>query len=826
MARSAKALHAAAVELANRGRFASAKRLLENAASFDVDVDVNLRARIAGTLAFIQARAGALAEAERMCAEALQTPGLDPSTVAILAGQMGSIMEQSGRLDDAERLLSRAIAELDDPIPRANLLVNRMMVGIQLRRLDDAARDAAAAALAYGAHGMHIDEAEARHNLGYIDLLRGDLVSALQGMQSARPILADVAFAAMIDVDRAEVYRDAGLTTEAEAILTRAASAFGVRRMTRNRGEAEYNLARSLLTHDPHRAAHAAGAAARRFRALGNETWAVRADALRHRALLAGGTPLRSGGRVPEPRRTPTLAEVESVADELDRRRFRSEAAALRLSFELWRARHRAGERATTRVRVPRSASMDVRLLAYQVRAERAVAAGLDGEARRHAAAGLDALGEWQRTFGSLDLQTSVVMHGNGLILTGLGAAVRSRRPEVLFEWSERARHLSQQVLPLRPPPNAELAAELAELRMLRADGVNGEWLRDPRAADLHDRARERQWSETGSAAFEQHLTLAELQAALDGATALITYVYSADAVMALVVTRDRASVVDIDEWPAVRRAMPGLRADLDMSATVHSGPLADVVRRSLDDRLAALSAALLDRAAAAAGTRRLVITVPGAMGGIPWAMLPGMRGRVFTLATSATRWANMRGASLSGSTVGFAMGPRVARAEEEVRAAASAWPSAHVLRPDESTVDAVTALASTVDLLHVAAHGRHAVENPLFSGLELADGALFGYDIDRMPRVPAIVVLSACEVGRSSVRWGEEAIGMTRTWLHAGTRAVVAAPVVVADDVACELLAAMHDGLAAGEMPSEALAAAAEKTGIVAPFQAHGSGF
>ncbi len=122
---------------------------------------------------------------------------------------------------------------------------------------------------------------------------------------------------------------------------------------------------------------------------------------------------------MPEPRRTPTLAEVESVADELDRRRFRSEAAALRLSFELWRARHRAGERATTRVRVPRSASMDVRLLAYEVRAARAVAAGRDGEARRHAAAGLDALGEWQRTFGSLDLQTSVVMHGNGLILTG-----------------------------------------------------------------------------------------------------------------------------------------------------------------------------------------------------------------------------------------------------------------------------------------------------------------------------------------------------------------------------------------------------------------------
>jgi hypothetical protein len=66
----------------------------------------------------------------------------------------------------------------------------------------------------------------------------------------------------------------------------------------------------------------------------------------------------------------------------------------------------------------------------------------------------------------------------------------------------------------------------------------------------------------------------------------------------------------------------------------------------------------------------------------------------------------------------------------------------------------------------------------------------------------------------------------MTRIWLHAGTRSVVASPVVVADDDACELLGAMHDGLAAGRPPGEALAAASERTGIVAPFQAHGAGF
>ena len=128
--------------------------------------------------------------------------------------------------------------------------------------------------------------------------------------------------------------------------------------------------------------------------------------------------------------------------------------------------------------------------------------------------------------------------------------------------------------------------------------------------------------------------------------------------------------------------------------------------------------------------------------------------------------------------------------------------------------------------MLHIAAHGRHAVDNPLFSGFELADGILFGYDVDLIPRVPATVILSACELGRSSVRWGEEALGMTRVWLHAGADCVIAAPVAVPDDVAAELLSAVHVGLSEGATPSAALAQATVDTGLSAPFQCHGDGF
>lgn len=808
------------------GKYAGALRTLDAAARRAEDPDQH--ARIVGTRAVILQRTGQPAAAEQLCREALETHGISPHTEAVLIGQLGALAMYGGRLDEAVRLLTRSIAKLgDDRVAEARTRVNRSLVSIHLGRLDDATADLEAAADTFGAYGLSIEEGQARHNIGYVSLLAGDLVTALQQMHEARPFAASSPVAAAIgDVDLAEVLRDAGLTTEAERILTRAASVFGAHRMPQSRAEAEFNLARSHLLHDPPRARRLAAAAAARFRSLENATWAARADAIVLRALLAGGAVVRSGGRVRAPRRTPTAEEVEAVAADLERRGFGNEAAALRMSRELWRARHGIDGKNRT-LRPARTASMEVRLLAHEVRAVRAASAGRDTESRRHAAAGLDVLGRWQRDFGSLDLQTSIGMHGSGLILAGLSAAVRSGRPDVLFEWSERARHLSQQVLPVRPPPDQALAEDLAQLRVLRSDDPTGAWLADPRAAELQHRARARQWAATGSVAFQDRSDVEQLRAALDDDTALIAYIYSGATLTALVVARHRTAIIDIDEWAAVQQALPGLRADLDMAATVRSGPLAEVVQRSLDERLARLSSALLADAAAIAGCRRLVITVPGILNGIPWGMLPAMRGRTFTLAVSATRWLSLReDARTAPRTAGFAVGPRVPRGVEEADAGASAWQTAHVLRGEAATVDAVTGMAADVELLHIAAHGRHAVDNPLFSGLELADGALFGYDIDRMPRVPAVVVLSACEVGRSSVRWGEEAIGMARIWLHAGARAVVATPVIVADDIACELLGAMHSGLSSGLAAAEALAAASDLTGLISPFQTHGTGF
>ena len=81
-------------------------------------------------------------------------------------------------------------------------------------------------------------------------------------------------------------------------------------------------------------------------------------------------------------------------------------------------------------------------------------------------------------------------------------------------------------------------------------------------------------------------------------------------------------------------------------------------------------------------------------------------------------------------------------------------------------------------------------------------------------------VLLSACELGRSTVRHGEELIGMTTAWLHAGARWVLAATAAVNDDVAHDVLVAVHAGLRDGLDPATALAAVGHRDGAApAPF-------
>ncbi|MEV6798365.1 CHAT domain-containing protein [Micromonospora rifamycinica] len=90
---------------------------------------------------------------------------------------------------------------------------------------------------------------------------------------------------------------------------------------------------------------------------------------------------------------------------------------------------------------------------------------------------------------------------------------------------------------------------------------------------------------------------------------------------------------------------------------------------------------------------------------------------------------------------------------------------------------DAVTAGAGhrpPPGILHVGAHGVFDPEEPMASGVELADGRLTATDILGLRLTGTLVVLAACRTGVSDTRPGDELLGLIRALLHAGAPAVL----------------------------------------------------
>jgi CHAT domain-containing protein len=97
-----------------------------------------------------------------------------------------------------------------------------------------------------------------------------------------------------------------------------------------------------------------------------------------------------------------------------------------------------------------------------------------------------------------------------------------------------------------------------------------------------------------------------------------------------------------------------------------------------------------------------------------------------------------------------------------------------------------------------------------MFSSLRLADGDLNVYDLERMKRVPDLVVLSACDSGFSETRPGEELMGLASALISLGTKSLVASVGLVPDTEATRsLMLDFHRGLVEGLGPATALSRA-----------------
>ena len=722
------------------------------------------------------------------------------------------------------------LTEQSSPLDLVKVLNNRSLVHLEAGHILLARADLRRCGQVAARNGLALHAALARVNLGCMDVLAGDLPSALGAFAAARAeyeLLAPGRLAALA-VERARALLAAGLFTEADHELADAAERAAAQRLSYTYADAVQVRAEAALLAGRADGRRAVGAARpgevprprqcppRRARGPARAPRRPRGGGSRSpgsAARVGGRTAWRRGS--PRPRARAAGAARLAALGLPEDARVASLAAARAL---IWAGQPGRAARIAARFGPPgRIDRLDTRLLWRLTRAELAAAGGRPAEASRHLLAGMAALHRHRTQFGCLDLQTGAAVHGQDLARAGLTAALAGRSAAAVYRWSERARAQALLLPALRPPDDPAAAAALEELRQarhtLRARELAGQPAGGLRARveTLQRSVREQSWTAPGrrDVPAPAPAPFSEIRDGL-GDAGLVIYLKDGPLLRALVVIDGSASLRTLGEHAAAEEAVLRLRADLDAQAgRALPGRLAEAVGAATRRDAAALGDAVLGPLLGQVGDRDLVVVPTGILMTVPWAVLPGCAGRPVTVAPSATVWcaarrrlaaAGQRGPGWPGPQADTLLvaGPGNARGDAEVRAIAALRPGASVLTGAAATPAAALAGLGTAVIAHLAAHGQHQAENALFATLELAGGPLLGFDLQRAARAPAMVVLSSCDLGLTDVRPGDETFGMVTALLTAGAGTVVASVARVADDTAMAAMVGYHRAITA----------------------------
>jgi CHAT domain-containing protein/tetratricopeptide (TPR) repeat protein len=696
-----------------------------------------------------------------------------------LAAALGAQGDLQGALDQVRQAHELADSAGADPSELGGLALARADLSVQLNLLADAERLYAAAESRYRAAGEPRGEAAAREGLGLLALERGD------------PARARVLFESAL---RAQV----GIGDRRGTALTR------------------LSLARAALA--------------------GGDTTGARAE------LSAAVEDLRDLGD------SVALAAASAERGELER------SAGLSAGAESF---FRAGLAALGRRVAPEVAWRLHTGLALVRRAR-----GDGDEAARELRA---ALAEIEGPAGTLALseRRSAFLSDKWDTYAQLARTEAARgRPGAAFDASERLRAREMLELLARgritPPPDTaaelvsreqDLRRRIAELtRDLEGPGSGVEALRGPDVSLAGGPLREALLA--AQAGYAELLLEIRERAPRHGALvsppiadwravarrlapdqALIEYLLSDSGSVAFVVTRD---TIRLAQLGAGRRELARLvefvRGTLEPrsgAAPLWRGPLA-----RLHDHLIAP----LERQGMLAGKRRLVLVPHAELHYLPFAALAGGGGAAqrflveryqLAVTPSASAWLALGNRPARTGRGVLALAPEPDRLPGSGREVAAIPPldgdAVRALTGPAATEDAFRREAGSRRVLHLATYGVLNKPNPLFSFVEFArggaqDGRLEVHEVLGLDLAADLVVLSACQTGLGSgaladVPAGDDWVGLTRAFLHAGAGQVVATLWPVEDDATAALMERFYRELAAGAEAARALAAAQRAT-------------
>ena len=420
------------------------------------------------------------------------------------------------------------------------------------------------------------------------------------------------------------------------------------------------------------------------------------------------------------------------------------------------------------------------------------------------------------QTLGATELRTLATANGAALANMALRHAVRRGDARLLLEWSERWRGTVLRVTPVRPPADSDLVADLTALRNVatRLDSA----LDNRAASPVLERERRRL-----EAAVRQrvlHTPAVEAgEAESFRTTDLLDQLGDTDLVeltevdgqrYAVVVTAGRLHLVHVGPAEAATHSLAHA-----LFALRREGAGRGTYRLDLTEIGRRLEVSLLGESVRLLRGGPVVVVPTGKLHAVPWGLMPSLADRPTAVTPSASAWLRARRAVRPDENrVVLVGGPRLLTGDAEVRHLVAQYPDAVVLADGGATAERVMAAIDGAWLVHMAAHGTFRGDSPLFSAIELDDGPLTVYDLERLKRAPYHVVLSSCSSAVGAPVGADELLGLVSALISLGSAGVVASVVPVNDPATVPLMTALHEHLRAGSDLAQALTLARHAVG------------
>ncbi len=828
------------------GEFERALVVLEEARGLYLKLDRKVdAARIAIRLVQALAVTGQYEEALERGTEAalvLSQPGFELE-YGRLMNNIGNINQYLGRFDDAEKALERArrtMAELGDPLGLAQTHVSSGKLYAASDRFREAFEHYQTGLELFTTLDQTRSVAGTNTLVAALFQREGRLALALERLSRARQMFADLGLpvdAAQAQLLEVRARNELNLIEETEKMASEVVEVFRARSMTLDRAEALFELGTSRA-----RANHIEEARAtleesgQAWLEIGNSTQAALVEVSIAALELFSDDPL-----VLESAR----ARAEKAADGLERSGARS---ALAFALLILADAHSALGATEDAIRTLEHADaiaheLGVPDLIVQTTWRLGRASVEQGQALKAESRFREVIDQLEQVRASLPvddfksayLEDKLAVYGDLVSLL-----IDQERMSEALEFAERAK---SRALLDQLSRNLDADAQPSDPEIVRLESRLGAVRQELNASFMRSEI-EREATSTRRASLDRVLTLErevtelirelerrrlvaapntaasssqELLEALEPDATLVEYFEVGEELIAFIVENHQV------------RAVRGLMSDADVrlrlerleftfTRVANPGPYAavytpEVLRKQVDALLAELFDGLIAPLGLQLSGQKLVVVPHGALSAVPFSALKSGEAYLIdqariSLAPSLAVYAACVAREASPTTTLAAFGipsKEIPAVAEEVRTVARVFPGGRAFVGEEASFAAFFEYAPEASVLHIATHGAFRPDNPMFSGLKLADGWLSARDLYRLRLRGSLTVLSACESGLGASSGGE-VLGLARGFLHAGAPALVVSLWPVQDEQTALLMTAFYSRLHDGQRVADAM--------------------